>query len=79
MEKTIVDNAHLIEGLVMPTPFQELLAHVEVYRVVMKKWEGQDYSEHTSYLNFPFDLNHYVEDTFTRLKEEQARIIAAIF
>jgi hypothetical protein len=56
MEKIIVENAHLIEGVAMPRPFLSLLAHVEVYKVVMSKWEKNDFSEHTSYLRFSTGL-----------------------
>jgi hypothetical protein len=63
----------------MPKSFQELLAHVEVYRAVLKKWELNDVSEHTSYLNFPADLSSYVETVFAALLERHTRIINSIF
>jgi hypothetical protein len=79
MEKVIIENAHLIEGAGMPKSFQELLAHVEVYRAVLKKWELNDVSEHASYLNFPADLSSYVGTVFAALLERQTRIINSIF
>jgi hypothetical protein len=75
MEKVIVENAHLIEGVVMPRPFLSLLAHVEVYRVVMKRWERNDFSQHTSYLDFPEDFESYVSRTFQSLKRHQFSLI----
>jgi hypothetical protein len=78
MEKAIVENAHLIEGDGMPEEFQGLLAHVEVYRIVLKKWLEQDYLEHTAYIDFPANLRSYVETQFSALKKNQNRIIKSI-
>lgn len=75
MEKVIIENAHLIEGAEMPKSFQELLAHVEVYRVVLKKLENKDFSEHTSYLNFPDAFHLDVARTFSLLKRRQMALI----
>jgi hypothetical protein len=71
MEQVIVENAHLIEGVAIPTPFLQLLAHVEVYRAVIKKWERNDFTQHTSYLNFPEGFEPYVSHTFESLKRRQ--------
>jgi hypothetical protein len=75
MEKVIIENVHLIEGATMPKSFLELLAHVEVYKTVIKKWENQDFSEHTSYFNFPENFDADVAKTFTFLKRRQAALI----
>ena len=75
MEQVIVENAHLIEGVAMPAPFLELLAHVEVYRAVIKKWEKNDFSEHTSYLDFPQEFEDYVSHAFVSLKRRQFHLI----
>ena len=75
MEKTIIENAHLIEGRDMPPPFLALLSHVEVYKITIRKWREGDYSQHTAYINFPISFEKYVVDTFYRLKHRQARLM----
>lgn len=71
MVKSIVENAHLIEGDIMPNSFMELIAHVEAYRVVMDKWEKGDFSSYTSLLKFPKDFQSDVSRTFGILKDRQ--------
>jgi hypothetical protein len=78
MEAAIVANAHLIEGATMPKEFLDLLAHVEVYRVVQGKWKMGDYSEHTSYINYPEEFGAYVERTFKKLTREQTKLLGAL-
>ncbi len=75
MEKAIIDNAHLIEGASMPKSFQDLLAHVEVYKAILEKWSAGDVSEHTAYLNFPEALHGHVTRTFEALKQRQMALI----
>src|SRR5208283_2687448 len=65
MEKAIIENSHLIEGNITPRSFQEFLAHVEVYKAVIKKWERGDFSEHTSYLNFPDEMQEEVASVYS--------------
>jgi hypothetical protein len=77
MRKAIVENTHLVEGQDMPQSFRDLLAHVEVYKVTVKKWEANDFSEHTSYLNFPSDFGREVQATFEALKRRQAGLIGS--
>jgi len=74
MEKAIIENAHLVEGGEMPPSFQELLAHVEVYKAVMKRWEVGDFGEHIAYINFPSTFDETVVETFKTLKQRQARL-----
>jgi hypothetical protein len=78
MEKIIVENTHLIEGADMPQSFKELLAHVEVYKIVIKKWENMDFSEHSSYLNYPSGFEDYVASTFSSLKRRQIGLIGNV-
>ena len=77
MEKVIVDNAHLIEGAEMPQPFTDLLAHVEVYRIVLRKWTLNDLSEHTAYLEYPKALDTYVAETYHALTRQQTKLLEA--
>lgn len=75
MRDAIIDNAHLIEGDRMPEAFRDLLAHVETYKIALRRWEEGDFSEHTAYLDFPHDFAPEVADTFGILKSRQARLI----
>lgn len=75
MEKAIIENAHLIEGSEMPHPFIELLSHVEVYRVVLKKWERNDFTEHTAYIEYPLTLDDYVAQTYRKLTRLQTELL----
>ena len=75
MEKAIIENAHLISGGTVPLVLLKLLAHVEVYKITLKKWEANDYSSGTAYLNFPEEFDKYVEDEFAILKRRQAELL----
>jgi hypothetical protein len=75
MEKAIIENAHLIESSGMPSSFRDLLAHTEVYKAIIKKWERGDFSEHTAYLNFPDALHPLVKRTYESLKRRQSELI----
>jgi hypothetical protein len=76
MEELILANSDLIDEPEMPAPFIALCAHIAGYKVVTKKWAGGDFTENTSSLNFPTELQGYVECEYKRLKAEQARLIA---
>lgn len=75
VEKAIIDNAHLIDGGTMPKVFLDLLAHVEVYKAILERWDNGDFSEHTAYINYPEGLNSYVEKTFAKLREVQMKLL----
>ena len=74
ISRTIVDNAHLIDGDT-PSSFLDFISHVEGYRVVIRKWEDGDYSKYTSSINFPDDFRHNVTDAFDRVKARQASLL----
>jgi hypothetical protein len=75
MENVITANAHLIEGGLMPQSFMRLLAHVEVYKIVARKWAQGDFSEHTAYFDFPREFDVYVSAVFESLKRRQVKLI----
>ncbi len=76
MEEAILANCDLIDEAEMPPAFVALCAHVEGYKVVLKKWKVGDYSENTSSINYPDEVQKYVEGKYGNLKTEQARLIA---
>lgn len=75
IERIIVQNADLLDTDHMPQPFLSLVAHVEAYRTVLKRWEQNDFSEHLSLLPFPKGLRIHVEDEFSRLKRLQGELL----
>jgi hypothetical protein len=75
MEKTILNNANLIDGNEMPQVFVDFLIHVETYKPVIAAWERHDRTLMTSTINYPHGLNQYVCETFIRLKAKQASML----
>jgi hypothetical protein len=79
MEKIIIENADLLEESRMPECLLALCAHVSAYKPVLKQWESGKFSEHTSVINFPnVELTRYTEDAYTRLKEEQSKLLGML-
>ena len=74
-EKIILDKAYLIREEKMPTCLLNFIAHVAAYKVVIKKWEQGDFSEHLSTIGFPDDLGDYVKKSYKELKQEQILLI----
>ncbi len=63
----------------MPESLKLLCAHVAAYKTVIHKWEQNDFSEHTSIINFPArEVNKYVDSSFSKLKKRQNELIGLI-
>ncbi len=63
----------------MPESLKLLCAHVAAYKTVLYKWEQNDFSEHTSIINFPStEVNQYVDRSFSKLKKRQNELIGLI-
>jgi hypothetical protein len=70
-------NADLLIEEAMPECFLDLCAHTCAYRAVLARWAKNDFSEHTSILEFPTaGLVRYTADSYKRLKAEQAHLLA---
>lgn len=78
MEKIIVENGDLIIEKEMPEYFIKFCAHVAAYKPVIKKWELGDYSEHTSFSNFPEGFREHIKKSFQHLKNEQSRLLSSL-
>lgn len=73
LEAIIVDHLDLVEEDKLPKVFIDVLAHIHVYDAVLKAWESDDFSEHTSIINFPaLEMMRAVEPTYKKLRNEQA-------
>jgi hypothetical protein len=60
----------------MPKCLLDFCAHVTAYQTVMKKWEVNDFSEHTSLIDYPAkELIEYIRKSYVMLKAEQSRLI----
>jgi len=60
----------------LPMPLQLFCAHVAAYKVVFERWGKNDFSEHTSVMNYPTDeMASYLERSFKLLKANQARLL----
>ena len=75
MEKAIVENGDLIIEKEMPESLLKLIAHVEAYKPVLKKWEGGDFSDHMSLSVFPDEIRPYVQTSYMNLQNERARLL----
>jgi len=72
----VISKADLIIESDMPDCLRDFCAHVASYRVVLKKWENQDFSEHRPIINYPGkSLAEYSYRSFTDLKRRQAELL----
>ncbi|WP_322051534.1 hypothetical protein [Paraburkholderia bannensis] len=75
MCEAIEKNSELLIENDVPTELSELLAHTEVYKTVIARWDAEDYSEHLASFNYPSELEAYVNRCFLSLKEQQRKLI----
>jgi hypothetical protein len=75
MEAAIIQNAHLVEGNKMPISFLKFLAHIEVYKIVLKQWAQDNYIDHTSYLDYPEEFHSDIREIFSMLKLRQIKLM----
>ena len=74
----IINKAHLLIEDQIPQCLLDFCAHKAGYDVVIERWRQQDYTEHLSVVRHPGDvINDYLQQSFTRLKHEQARELEA--
>jgi len=71
MEKLIMKNQYFIDkDPEMKAIINQLLRHIDGYKRVFKKWEMGDYSELTSDVNFPSEINSMVKRKISLLKKK---------
>ncbi len=76
MYEIIQSKSDLLVESDMPKCLLELCTHVTTYQAVIKKWEDNDFSEHTSLIEYPTQsLLEYTQRSFQRLKAEQEELI----
>jgi hypothetical protein len=76
--EVIIHKAHLLIEDEVPSCLLEFCAHKAGYDVVIERWKQHDFTEHLSVVRHPGDaLHNYLQQSFTRLKREQARELEA--
>ncbi len=76
MRDIVVTKADLLVESHVPQVLLELSAHVSGYEITAAKWADGDFTQHLSVVPFPGEeLTRYARASFTRLKEEQARLL----
>ena len=74
----IITRAHLLIEDEVPECLLEFCAHKAGYDVLIERWKQGDFAEHLSVVRHPGDVLHsYLQQSFTRLKHEQARELEA--
>jgi hypothetical protein len=74
--KIIASKTDLIVEPNMPECLSAFCAHVAAYEVVLKMWEGHDFSEHEGIIRYPGDtLTNYSRQSFKELKKQQAELL----
>jgi len=80
MVQLVHDHADLLEETELPDPLLLLSVHVAAQRAVLKAWQTEDYSRHTSGTSYPRDaLEEYTVHHYQRLQRKHAEIIGAIY
>jgi len=84
MERSIIENSHLIEGPSMPKSFQAFLGHVASYKAVLKKWDRAETpnspvelkeEDHYAITNFPTEMAEEVERSIALLRAKQIKLL----
>ena len=70
----IVNHLNLLESRVIHPSLLQLVAHVNAYRVLLRRWE-EGLVDYQSYLPYPDDLERWVSEAFDKLKARQADLI----
>jgi hypothetical protein len=78
MESVVVEKSDLLDESEMPESLLQLCAHVEAYKTVLRQWEAGDFAEHTSVINYPYEVREYAQRSFADLKAEQRRLLGSL-
>jgi hypothetical protein len=71
----IVNHTDLLIEDTMPDALLQLCAHALAWRVVFYQWENNDYSTYEALVVYPEKLIPYAQESFVRLKREQAELL----
>lgn len=69
----------LRDGKCLPELLLEYFAMVNNYKIIISRWESNDFSLHFSSRKFPHDLLEYLEQEFVQIKSIKARLLGRKF
>jgi hypothetical protein len=76
MYELLLSKSDLLIESEMPKCLLDFCAHVTAYQTVLRKWENNDFSEHTSLIDYPTqELIEYIRKSYVALKAEQGKLI----
>lgn len=76
MYELILKNSDLLIESEMPQCLLDFCAHVTAYQIVIKRWENNDFSEHTSVVDYPtIDIIEYIQSSYISLKITQSKLL----
>ena len=75
LEHIITNKAHLIIEQEMPQCLKRFLAHSAGYKAVIKKWRAGDFTDNSSVIHFPTEIEEYAEISFLKLRKQQRKLI----
>jgi hypothetical protein len=76
MYELLLSKSDLLIESETPKCLLDFYAHVTAYQTVIKKWENNDFSEHTSLIDYPNqELIEYIRKSYVELKAEQSQLI----
>jgi hypothetical protein len=80
MVNLVHEHADLLEETELPDCLLQLSVHVAAQRAILKAWQTEDYSRHTSVTNYPRDeLEEYTKNHYERLQRKHAEIIGTLY
>jgi hypothetical protein len=78
MSDIIIEHSDLLRGDSMPECLLNVGAHASGYEAIIKRWQSGNRTEMYSIVDWPRDLNEYLEVSFSKLKQEQQDLIGRI-
>jgi hypothetical protein len=75
LEHIIINKAHLIIEEEMPQCLKRFLAHSAGYKAVIKKWQKGDFTENSSVIDYPNEIEEYAEQSYSMLRKQQQKLI----
>jgi len=73
IEKIIINKAYLIIEESVPQCLIDFVTHISYNKVLLKKWNNNNFEQLHCLIDFPIDFNEYVYNSYKRLKSEQLK------
>ena len=69
IESLVLQKGYLVEDKKMKHLLEKLLFHIDGYKRVFKEWENNNYTNLTSSINFPSEINQYTKERIKILEK----------